>query len=353
MNTTETAKIPSIEIKDSEALLEAKEFDLGKGCWKKPHLLIGVDQCFRLMTSQEIEKLPSGFLLIQSVVGPTIMGKGAVVSREANSRTKYSRAIVVTGIEHDVERLWRLEELEIWSPNKQEEGDENALKQFYKTIEKKECGRHSAHNEIIEQQLQQGIIQKARNPADGPLELQEPGREACRFLWLRNPDDPNIEVDRNLQTYRFFRVPFGVVSSPFLLAAVLKTHMKGCTEEKAIDKNLTCLLGRMNRSGRIVEPCEGIDWVTAKAAKGLPVRTPSQSQVGFGVSLGYNQAGGTRVGSRYGPSVWGSSVNWTRQFSSTALYQIAIFQGFLPFSSQVLLWRTKTACWDRFKSCDF
>uniref|UniRef100_A0A183VDV5 Reverse transcriptase domain-containing protein n=1 Tax=Toxocara canis TaxID=6265 RepID=A0A183VDV5_TOXCA len=70
------------------------------------------------------------------------------------------------------------------------------------------------------------------------LELQEPDRDACRFLWLRNPDDSDIQVDRKLQTYRFCRVPFGVVSSPFLLAAVLKTHLKGYTEEKAIAKNL-------------------------------------------------------------------------------------------------------------------
>ncbi|VDM41166.1 unnamed protein product [Toxocara canis] len=347
---TLTAKIPSIEIKDTEALLDAKQFDLGTGCWKKPRLLIGVDQYFHLITSQQIEKLPSGFLRIQSMVGPIIMGKGAVVSREANSHTNDSRAIVVTGIEHDVERLWRLEELGISSRNKEEEEDENALKQFYKTIEKKESGRYSvrwpwkksepqlpcnfglslgrlnslvtklrkndqvfkAYNEVIERQLQQGIIEKAPNPADGPiihylphqavikssndttkirivydasastkkgcslndqlyrgpvllpqlvgvllrfrqgeialtadiekaflqLELQEPDRDACRFLWLRNPDDSDIQVDRKLQTYRFCRVPFGVVSSPFLLAAVLKTHLKGYTEEKAIAKNL-------------------------------------------------------------------------------------------------------------------
>ncbi|VDM41405.1 unnamed protein product [Toxocara canis] len=89
---TQTAEIPSIDIKDSHALLEAKQFDLGKGCWKKPRL---------------------------------------------------SRAIVATGIQHDVKRLWRLEELGISSPNKEGEEDENALKQFYKTIERKETGRYS------------------------------------------------------------------------------------------------------------------------------------------------------------------------------------------------------------------
>ncbi|VDM27732.1 unnamed protein product [Toxocara canis] len=68
---------------------------------------------------------------------PIIMGNGEVVSRDANSRIVYSRATVATGTEHDVETLWRLEKLEISSANKEEEEDENALKQFYKTAERK------------------------------------------------------------------------------------------------------------------------------------------------------------------------------------------------------------------------
>ncbi|KHN77654.1 hypothetical protein Tcan_15137 [Toxocara canis] len=142
------------------------------------------------------------------MVGPLIMGKGAVVSRDANSRIDYSRviiAIIATGIEHDVERLWKLEELGISSPNKEEEDDEKALKHFQNTIEGKETGMYSvqwpwkksepeflsnlgrlkslvtklmennqndqikAYNEIIEQQLQQGIIGKAADPAAGQI----------------------------------------------------------------------------------------------------------------------------------------------------------------------------------------
>uniref|UniRef100_A0A183U0T1 Reverse transcriptase domain-containing protein n=1 Tax=Toxocara canis TaxID=6265 RepID=A0A183U0T1_TOXCA len=164
-----------------------------------------------------------------------------------------------------------------------------------------------AYNEIIQQQLEQGITEKAPNPAEGPtvhyllhnavikpplksacctthqhhrregvrndqlyrgpvlpqlvgvpmrfredeialtadienaflrLELQEPNRDACRFLWLRNPDDIGAEIERSLQAYRFCCVPFGVVSSPFLLAAVLKTHLKGYPDGSAVDRNL-------------------------------------------------------------------------------------------------------------------
>uniref|UniRef100_A0A1I7WQ34 Retrotrans_gag domain-containing protein n=1 Tax=Heterorhabditis bacteriophora TaxID=37862 RepID=A0A1I7WQ34_HETBA len=47
------------------------------------------------------------------------------------------------------------------------------------------------------------------------LNLAQPDREVTRFLWIHNLSQP--PSPKNLVTYRFARVPFGKISSPFLL----------------------------------------------------------------------------------------------------------------------------------------
>ena len=54
--------------------------------------------------------------------------------------------------------------------------------------------------------------------------LQARDRDVTRFLWLKDITDQNIKG--NVQIYRFCRVPFGVVSSPFLLAGTIQHHLQ-------------------------------------------------------------------------------------------------------------------------------
>ncbi|KAL7079170.1 hypothetical protein ACQ4LE_001254 [Meloidogyne hapla] len=55
------------------------------------------------------------------------------------------------------------------------------------------------------------------------IELEPEDREVCKFLWAKDPmQQPTGE---NLAVYRFCRVAFGVVSSPFMLAAVIRAHL--------------------------------------------------------------------------------------------------------------------------------
>lgn len=54
--------------------------------------------------------------------------------------------------------------------------------------------------------------------------LQSNQRDVTRFLWLKDLDNPSMNRD-NIQEYRFCRVPFGVISSPFLLGATVESHL--------------------------------------------------------------------------------------------------------------------------------
>ena len=56
------------------------------------------------------------------------------------------------------------------------------------------------------------------------IRLQDDAKDITRFFWLKDRDI--LEVENNIQMYRFCRVPFWIISSPFLLAATIDHHLK-------------------------------------------------------------------------------------------------------------------------------
>uniref|UniRef100_A0A8D8QW11 Integrase catalytic domain-containing protein n=1 Tax=Cacopsylla melanoneura TaxID=428564 RepID=A0A8D8QW11_9HEMI len=63
--------------------------------------------------------------------------------------------------------------------------------------------------------------------------LQDIDRDYTRILWLRDLNAP-LTHD-NLVVYRHTRIPFGVVSSPFLLAGVINTHLAKYEKDIYVD----------------------------------------------------------------------------------------------------------------------
>ena len=54
--------------------------------------------------------------------------------------------------------------------------------------------------------------------------MQVNERDVPRFLWFTNPTKPD-KVNVNKSAYRFCHVPFGIISSTFLLESTLKFHL--------------------------------------------------------------------------------------------------------------------------------
>ena len=59
--------------------------------------------------------------------------------------------------------------------------------------------------------------------------LQDCARDVTRFFWMK--DKNKIEDENNVQVFRLCCVPFGIISSPFLLAATIDHHLKTCNSD--------------------------------------------------------------------------------------------------------------------------
>lgn len=64
------------------------------------------------------------------------------------------------------------------------------------------------------------------------LGLQPNDRDMTRFIWLKDCEKPVI-CEENIQEFGFCRVPFGVISSPFLLSATIASHLDSFKSEVA------------------------------------------------------------------------------------------------------------------------
>ena len=64
--------------------------------------------------------------------------------------------------------------------------------------------------------------------------IREADRDVTRFLWFKNLSNLKV-TESNLDTYRFSRVPFGVVCSPFLLGGTIKFHLRKIGTPIALD----------------------------------------------------------------------------------------------------------------------
>ncbi|XP_052788666.1 uncharacterized protein LOC128223425 [Mya arenaria] len=80
------------------------------------------------------------------------------------------------------------------------------------------CGmllRFRVHNIAVVADIEKAFLQIGLQPSD---------RDVTRFLWIKDCDKPVVNKD-TIEEYRFCRVPFGIISSPFLVGATIESHL--------------------------------------------------------------------------------------------------------------------------------
>ncbi|KAH7724126.1 Pao retrotransposon peptidase family protein-like protein [Aphelenchoides avenae] len=70
------------------------------------------------------------------------------------------------------------------------------------------------------------------------ISVKESHRDCLRWFWFKDPFAP--PTDDNLIEYRFNRVPFGLKSSPYLLAGVIKMHLESVGTPLALEMLNNC-----------------------------------------------------------------------------------------------------------------
>ena len=79
------------------------------------------------------------------------------------------------------------------------------------------------HRVVVVADIETAFLQLCLQPTD---------RDVTRLIWLKGCEKPVI-CEENIQEFRFSRVPFGVISSPFLLRATIASHLDSFKSEVA------------------------------------------------------------------------------------------------------------------------
>ena len=89
--------------------------------------------------------------------------------------------------------------------------------------------------------------------------IRETDRDVTRFFWFK--DSSNFRVtERNLDTYRFCRVPFGVVCSSFLLGGTIKFHLRKIGTPVALEINNNIYVDNVSLGANSVDEAHKFIW---------------------------------------------------------------------------------------------
>uniref|UniRef100_A0A1I7VAS5 Reverse transcriptase domain-containing protein n=1 Tax=Loa loa TaxID=7209 RepID=A0A1I7VAS5_LOALO len=275
---TRELEVVTAEDKNISSIMERKNLEGINGYCKQPEIFIGVKDFFKFIKLNGVQELKSGFLLLRTKLGPMLAGNGYINSIRKASATSVNSVVSCVAsatnhedIDHWIFRTIRTRTMTNKPLSNLRKNSEDILRRYNETIQ--DQLRSGIIEEVHPDMDQEGVIHylphhertKSLNEVlyRGPimlpdlvgillrfrmmknaiiadvekaflqLELHQSDRNCTRFLWTN--DVKFAVTEENLKCYRFRRVPFRVVSSPFLLAATLNHHLETIGSQTALE----------------------------------------------------------------------------------------------------------------------
>ncbi|KAF2892030.1 hypothetical protein ILUMI_14143 [Ignelater luminosus] len=210
-------------------------------------VLIGADVIGKLMTGK-LHNLECGMTAVETKLGWTLMGK-----KPTEENSKDDAALIATSMfvqEADISNLWSLDVMGITDPVETMSRERALKKRFVSDFDKHttrlrpvfDASEKSKNGVSLNQRLETGpnlielipsILLRFREKQIGvisdiekaflQISITSRDHNVLRFLWWNKN---NI-----IEVYRHTRVVFGVTSSPFILAAIIKLHLERIAQE--------------------------------------------------------------------------------------------------------------------------
>ncbi|GBM10188.1 hypothetical protein AVEN_258784-1 [Araneus ventricosus] len=163
---------------------------------------IGAD-CLWKIAKEELKRINENAITLDTIFGWCIQGRFSL--SELNSAESIcSNLLDEEKLPRTLESFWIIESLGVNNPYERLE-DEEALRFFENSIQQK-------NDRYLN--IQKAFLQISVSCED---------QDAMRFLWIH--DDSNLSNPK-VQIYRMCHVMFGAKSSPFLLSACIKHHLR-------------------------------------------------------------------------------------------------------------------------------
>uniref|UniRef100_A0A1I7VHU3 DUF1758 domain-containing protein n=1 Tax=Loa loa TaxID=7209 RepID=A0A1I7VHU3_LOALO len=214
--------------KNISSVMERKNLEGIDSYWKQPEILIGVKDFFKFIKLDGAQELEPGFLLLRTKLGPILAGNGYINNIRKNNEEilrQYNETIkdqLQSGIIEEVHPDMDQEDIIHYLPH--HEGTKSLNGVLYRgpvilpdLVGILLCFRMM---NVIIADVEKAFLQ---------LELHQSDRNCTIFFWVN--DIKCAVTEENLKCYQCF----GVISSPFLLAATLNYHLETIGSQIALE----------------------------------------------------------------------------------------------------------------------